>query len=93
MGTVLGYIRDVALVDDDSQLSLLKSLRMSKIYEYAFSKHTEICYLVFLRRSASKMFALPDSGWFNQCVQELSLRLLEEATEVGIMYTLNSICL
>ena len=33
MGTVLQYIRDTALVDEDAHMALLKSLRLSKIYE------------------------------------------------------------
>lgn len=33
MGTVLQYIRDTALVGEDAHISLLRSLRISKIYE------------------------------------------------------------
>ncbi|KAF8470364.1 hypothetical protein JB92DRAFT_3135155 [Gautieria morchelliformis] len=64
MGTVLQYVRDATLFDHDAHVALLRSLRISKIYE-----------------SATKMFALPDSGWFNPCIQQLTIQLLERAVE------------
>ncbi|KIJ37095.1 hypothetical protein M422DRAFT_781953 [Sphaerobolus stellatus SS14] len=64
MGTVLRYIRDTAMVEEGGQIELLKSLRMSKIYESA-SK---------LYGAPDR-----DTGWFNPCIQQLTFRLLEES--------------
>lgn len=62
MGTILQYLRDTVLGHE--QLALLRSLRVSKIYE-----------------SAVKMFALRDAGWFNLCIQQLTLWFLQVADE------------
>ncbi|KAF8512679.1 hypothetical protein BU17DRAFT_96092 [Hysterangium stoloniferum] len=63
MGTVLQYLRDTVLVEAE-HIALMKSLRMTKIYE-----------------SCIKMFGLPDAGWFNPCIQRVTLRFLEIAVE------------
>ncbi|GJJ14592.1 hypothetical protein Clacol_008858 [Clathrus columnatus] len=62
MGSVLQYLCDTALGHE--QLVLLRSLRLSKVYE-----------------SAIKMFALRDSAWFNPCIQQLTLWVLQVAEE------------
>jgi len=79
MGTVLQYICDTALVSDGVHMALLASLRLSKIYGVVGSHCFWTKLLIADSRSATKIFAPPGiRDGSNQCIQNLTLELLEE---------------